>query len=105
MPARCAAKQPLQIWWLKVRNFVVGIRKSTVKDSEITSTSLQATVTTTTMAVETQTVSSLNGLANGEVDMDENVKDGTLRFTSGMILPPPEIKCEQLLVLLFSVEK
>jgi hypothetical protein len=48
-----------------------------------------------TMAVEIQTMPSLNGHANGDVDMGDAVKDGALRFTSGMILPPPEIKCEQ----------
>jgi hypothetical protein len=46
------------------------------------------------MAVETQTMPSMNGFSNGDADMDE--KEGALRFTSGMILPPPEIKCEQL---------
>jgi len=46
------------------------------------------------MAVETQTMPGMNGFSNGDADMGE--KEGTLRFTSGMILPPPEIKCEQL---------
>jgi hypothetical protein len=48
------------------------------------------------MAVETQTIHGMNGFPNGDADMGE--KDGALRFTSGMILPPPEIKCEQQLI-------
>jgi hypothetical protein len=48
------------------------------------------------MAVETQSMPGMNGFSNGDVDMGE--KDGALRFTSGMILPPPEIKCEQRLL-------
>jgi hypothetical protein len=46
------------------------------------------------MAVETQMMPTLNGHANDDVGMGDAVKDGALRFTSGMILPPPEIKCE-----------
>lgn len=46
------------------------------------------------MAVVTQTVPELNGHTNGDVDMDNVAKDSALRFTSGLILPPPEIKCE-----------
>lgn len=46
------------------------------------------------MAVATQTMPDLNGHANGDVDMDDVTRDGALRFTSGLILPPPEIKCE-----------
>lgn len=33
-----------------------------------------------------------NGHLNGDIDMDELAKEA--RFTSGLILPPPEIKCE-----------
>jgi len=55
----------------------------------------------TTMAVEIQTMPSMNGFANGDADMDDGVKDGALRFTSGMILPPPEIKCEQAIAFNF----
>ena len=48
--------------------------------------------TTTTMAVEIQTMPTLNGHAfNGDTDMN---KEPSLRFASGLILPPPEIKCE-----------
>ncbi|EGN96000.1 hypothetical protein SERLA73DRAFT_93926 [Serpula lacrymans var. lacrymans S7.3] len=43
------------------------------------------------MAVETQTMPGLNGHAyNGDVEMHDGVKEP--RFTSGLILPPPEIK-------------
>lgn len=37
-----------------------------------------------------------NGHPNGNVDIDMEFlpKDGALRFASGLILPPPEIKCE-----------
>lgn len=45
-----------------------------------------------TMAVETQTMPALNGHAfDGDTDM---TKEPALRFTSGLILPPPEIKCK-----------
>ena len=44
------------------------------------------------MAVETQTMPALNGHAlDGDADM---IKEPALRFASGLILPPPEIKCE-----------
>lgn len=45
------------------------------------------------MAVETQTMPALNGHAfDTDTDM---IKEPSLRFASGLILPPPEIKCEQ----------
>ncbi|KIJ69484.1 hypothetical protein HYDPIDRAFT_24321 [Hydnomerulius pinastri MD-312] len=45
------------------------------------------------MAVETQTMPAMNGHAfNGDVDMENGVKEPSLRFASGLILPPPEIK-------------
>ncbi|KAH7930849.1 hypothetical protein BV22DRAFT_1138400 [Leucogyrophana mollusca] len=45
------------------------------------------------MAVETQTMPAMNGHAfNDDIDMHNGVKDSSLRFTSGLILPPPEIK-------------
>jgi splicing factor 3A subunit 1 len=52
------------------------------------------------MAVEIQTMPGLNGHTSGDVDMDVDtaVKDGVLRFTSGVILPPPEIKCKPCIV-------
>jgi hypothetical protein len=31
---------------------------------------------------------------NGDVDMNPPTKENALRFSSGLILPPPEIKCE-----------
>lgn len=45
---------------------------------------------------ETALVLMSNGHVNGhaDVDMDYVAKD---RFASGLILPPPEIKCEQIL--------
>ncbi|TFK55258.1 hypothetical protein OE88DRAFT_1622827 [Heliocybe sulcata] len=44
------------------------------------------------MAVETQTMPVGNGhLGNGDIEMD-GLKESVARFTSGMILPPPEIK-------------
>ncbi|EPQ58449.1 hypothetical protein GLOTRDRAFT_114877 [Gloeophyllum trabeum ATCC 11539] len=44
------------------------------------------------MAVETQTMPAANGhLGNGDVEMG-GLKDSVVRFASGMILPPPEIK-------------
>lgn len=56
------------------------------------------------MAVEIQTMPGLNGHPNGDVDMDAAVKDGVLRFTSGIILPPPEIKCKSCLVTICSIQ-
>lgn len=45
-----------------------------------------------TMAVETQTMPALNGhVFDDDVDM---ANEPSLRFASGLILPPPEIKCE-----------
>ena len=44
------------------------------------------------MAVETQTMPALNGHAfSGDAN---TIKESSLRFASGLILPPPEIKCE-----------
>lgn len=43
-----------------------------------------------------------NGLhSNGseDHDMESAIKTNSLRFSTGLILPPPEIKCEQLLLL------
>jgi hypothetical protein len=57
------------------------------------------------MAVEPQSMPILNGMPNGDIEMDDSVKNGALRFTSGMILPPPEIKCELLVFRLFLVGK
>lgn len=57
-----------------------------------------------TMAVETQMMPGLNGHAS-DVDMGDAAKDGALRFTSGMILPPPEIKCEQFVQFIRSETK
>jgi hypothetical protein len=35
-----------------------------------------------------------NGHANGDVVMADGLKEGTMRFAaSGLILPPPDIKC------------
>lgn len=49
------------------------------------------------MAVETQTMPVMNGHAfNGDVEMENGIRDLSLRFTSGLILPPPEIKCKVL---------
>ncbi|KAF7978110.1 hypothetical protein HWV62_1524 [Athelia sp. TMB] len=42
------------------------------------------------MAVAIQQMPALNGHTNGDVDMDEMASHA--RFTSGLILPPPEIK-------------
>lgn len=50
------------------------------------------------MAVETQTMPALNGHANGDVQMHDAAEGSGMRFTSGLILPPPEIKCELLLL-------
>ncbi|KAG1800831.1 Pre-mRNA splicing factor PRP21 like protein-domain-containing protein [Suillus plorans] len=45
------------------------------------------------MAVETQIMPAMNGHAfNGDVEMENGIRDSSLRFTSGLILPPPEIK-------------
>ncbi|KAG1877602.1 Pre-mRNA splicing factor PRP21 like protein-domain-containing protein [Suillus subalutaceus] len=45
------------------------------------------------MAVETQMMPVMNGHAfNGDVEMENGIRDPSLRFTSGLILPPPEIK-------------
>lgn len=43
------------------------------------------------MAVVIQVLPVLDGHTNGDVEMDEVA--GQARFTSGLILPPPEIKC------------
>ena len=64
----------------------------------VNSSSSTSLTSTTTMAVETQTMPIMNGhafnddfeMANGE--MTNGVP--SLRFTSGLILPPPEIKCK-----------
>ncbi|KAG6376084.1 Pre-mRNA splicing factor PRP21 like protein-domain-containing protein [Boletus reticuloceps] len=51
------------------------------------------------MAVETQTMPALNGHAiNGDTDVNKEP-----RFASGLILPPPEIKCETALFVARSV--
>jgi hypothetical protein len=47
------------------------------------------------MAVETQTMPVMNGHAfdgDGDFEMANGIH--SLRFTSGLILPPPEIKCK-----------
>jgi hypothetical protein len=46
--------------------------------------------------VETMTMPVANGHAGDDEDAEMNfaTKDGALRFSSGLILPPPEIKCE-----------
>ncbi|KIJ17348.1 hypothetical protein PAXINDRAFT_162225 [Paxillus involutus ATCC 200175] len=45
------------------------------------------------MAVETQTMPTMNEHAfNGDIEMAHAVKEPSLRFASGLILPPPEIK-------------
>lgn len=45
------------------------------------------------MAVETQTMPVMNGHAfDGDFEMENDVP--SLRFTSGLILPPPDIKCK-----------
>lgn len=36
----------------------------------------------------------MNGNANTEYEMADATQVGAVRFTSGLILPPPEIKCE-----------
>ena len=46
------------------------------------------------MAVETQTMPALNGHTNGDVQMHDVAEGNGVRFSSGLILPPPEIKCE-----------
>lgn len=45
------------------------------------------------MAVVIQTMPHMNGLDLGDVSMHD-VQDHGPRFTTGLILPPPEIKCE-----------
>lgn len=42
------------------------------------------------MAVETQLVDGLNGSA----ETPNGTREPSIRFASGLILPPPEIKCE-----------
>lgn len=36
----------------------------------------------------------MNGSANADYEMADATQVGAVRFTSGLILPPPEIKCE-----------
>ena len=36
----------------------------------------------------------MNGSANTDYEMADATQVGAARFTSGLILPPPEIKCE-----------
>jgi hypothetical protein len=36
----------------------------------------------------------VNGSANADYEMADATQVGVVRFTSGLILPPPEIKCE-----------
>lgn len=36
----------------------------------------------------------MNGNANTDYEMADATQVGAVRFTSGLILPPPEIKCE-----------
>lgn len=43
------------------------------------------------MAVETQLADGLNGSA--EI-LNNGTREPSIRFASGLILPPPEIKCE-----------
>lgn len=47
----------------------------------------------TTMAVDTQTMPAMDASALNGSDTLNDVKDASLRFVSGLILPPPEIKC------------
>lgn len=42
--------------------------------------------------VDVEMSPAMNGHVNGNGDM--NGKEASVRFTSGLILPPPEIKCE-----------
>lgn len=46
--------------------------------------------------VDSQILPATNGYTNGDVDMDAGAREGALRFSSGLILPPPEIKCKHL---------
>jgi hypothetical protein len=56
------------------------------------------------MAVETQMMPVMNGHAfNGDVEMENGIRDPSLRFTSGLILPPPEIKCKVFHYIVFVV--
>lgn len=36
----------------------------------------------------------MNGSANTDYEMADATQVGAVRFSSGLILPPPEIKCE-----------
>jgi hypothetical protein len=61
------------------------------------------------MAVAIQAMPAFNGLinghTNGDVDMAVPIPapEGALRFATGFILPPPEIKCMHFYSALFSV--
>ena len=43
----------------------------------------------------------MNGSANADYEMADATQVGAVRFTSGLILPPPEIKCEFFIYILF----
>ena len=54
------------------------------------------------MLVDSATPSVPDGHTNGDVDMVDGQREGVMRFAaSGIILPPPEIKCEHAFRYLF----
>ena len=46
----------------------------------------------------------MNGSANADYEMTDATQVGAVRFTSGLILPPPEIKCEFFIYISFHVQ-
>ena len=44
----------------------------------------------------------MNGNANADYEMADATQVGVARFTSGLILPPPEIKCKFVMCPLMS---